>query len=120
MILSGPRLLTKNSLFVSFSTFCANFLRLLLSRLPNPRRANERSEKGWKHMLLYEQRLVPILADHRLASDHKYLRICDLCKELGIACLHAHIAAERERQAKTDAGLVPLCPLASMVPVFWR
>jgi hypothetical protein len=55
-----------------------------------------------------------------LASDHKYLRICDLCKELGIACLHAHIAAERERQAKTDAGLVPLCPLASMVPVFWR
>src|SRR5260370_35258969 len=55
-----------------------------------------------------------------LASDHKYLRICDLCKELGIACLHAHIAAERERQAKTDAGLVPLCPLASMVPAFWR
>jgi len=34
--------------------------------------------------------------------------------------LHAHIAAERERQAKTDACLVPLCPLASMVPVFWR
>jgi hypothetical protein len=33
-----------------------------------------------------------------LASDHKYLRICDLCKELGIACLHAHIAAERERK----------------------
>jgi hypothetical protein len=59
-------------------------------------------------------------ASLRLASDHKYLRICDLCKELGIACLHAHIAAERERQAKTDAGLVPLCPLASMVPVFWR
>src|SRR5260370_35968477 len=56
----------------------------------------------------------------RIASDHKYLRICDLCKELGIACLHAHIAAERERQARTDAGLVPLCPLASIVPVFWR
>src|SRR5271166_1060916 len=28
--------------------------------------------------------------------------------------LHAHIAAERERQAKTDACLVPLCPLASV------
>jgi len=25
--------------------------------------------------------------------------------------MHAHIAAERERQAKTDACLVPLCPL---------
>jgi len=61
-----------------------------------------------------------LFALESLASDHKYLRICDLCKELGIACLHAHIAAERERQAKTDAGLVPLCPLASMVPVFWR
>src|SRR5208337_1633768 len=38
----------------------------------------------------------------------------------GNCCLGAHIAAERERQAKTDACLVPLCPLASMVPVFWR
>ena len=55
-----------------------------------------------------------------LASVHKYLRIRDLCKELGNYCLRAHIAAERERQAKTDACLVPSCPLASMVPVFWR
>ena len=53
-----------------------------------------------------------------LASDHKYLRIRDLCKELGIVVC-ARIL-ERERQAKTDAGLVPLCPLVSMVPVFWR
>ena len=30
------------------------------------------------------------------------------------------LQAERERQAKTDACLVPSCPLASMVPVFWR
>jgi hypothetical protein len=36
----------------------------------------------------------------------------------GHRCLRAHIAAEQERQAKTDACLVPLCPLASMVPVF--
>jgi hypothetical protein len=67
-----------------------------------------------------QSKLTKLLVPNLLASDHKYLRICDLCKELGIACLHAHIAAERERQAKTDAGLVPLCPLASMVPVFWR
>src|SRR5258708_36937318 len=56
----------------------------------------------------------------RLASVHKCLRICDLCKELGIFICTRNIAAERERQAKTDACLVPLCPLASMVPVFWR
>ncbi len=55
-----------------------------------------------------------------LASDHKYLRICDLCQELGIIAARCIIAVERERQAKTDACLVPLCPLASMVPVFWR
>jgi len=55
-----------------------------------------------------------------LASVHKCLRICDLCKELGIFICTRNIAAERERQAKTDACLVPLCPLASMVPVFWR
>jgi len=30
----------------------------------------------------------------------------------GRRCLRAHIAAVRERQAKTDACLVPLCPLA--------
>jgi hypothetical protein len=56
----------------------------------------------------------------QLVSDHKYLRICDLCQELGIIAARCIIAVERERQAKTDACLVPLCPLASMVPVFWR
>ena len=55
-----------------------------------------------------------------LASDHKYLRICELCKELGIVACGRILQAERERQAKTDACLVPSCPLASMVPVFWR
>jgi hypothetical protein len=33
-------------------------------------------------------------------------------------CLHAHIASGVGTAAKTDAGLVPLCPLASMVPGF--
>jgi hypothetical protein len=32
----------------------------------------------------------------------------------------AHIVAAQERQAKTDAGLVPVCPFSSMVPVLWR
>ena len=36
---------------------------------------------------------------------NKYLRIRDLCKELGIvAC---ELQPERERQAKTGASLVP-------------
>ena len=51
-----------------------------------------------------------------LASDHKYLRICDLCQELGIIAARCIIAVERERQAKTDACLVPLCPLARPYP----
>jgi hypothetical protein len=55
-----------------------------------------------------------------LASVHKCLRIRDLCKELGIVACARIFAAERERQAKTDACLVLLCPLASMVPVSWR
>jgi pyruvate dehydrogenase (quinone) len=55
-----------------------------------------------------------------LASVHKCLRIRDLCKELGIIVSTRILQAERERQAKTDACLVPSCPLASMVPVFWR
>jgi hypothetical protein len=38
-----------------------------------------------------------------LTSDHKYLRICDLCKELEISAARCIIATERERQAKTDA-----------------
>ena len=48
----------------------------------------------------------------KLASDHKCLRICDLCKELGITVWTRILLLERERQAKTDACLVPLCPLA--------
>jgi hypothetical protein len=48
-----------------------------------------------------------------LANDHKYLWICDLCQELGIKAARCIIALEQERQAKTDACLVPLCPLAS-------
>jgi hypothetical protein len=43
-----------------------------------------------------------------------------LCKELGIFACVRIFAAEQERQAKTDACLVLLCPLASMVPVSWR
>ena len=41
-----------------------------------------------------------------LASVHKYLRIRDLCKELGIFACVRIFAAEQERQAKTDACLV--------------
>jgi hypothetical protein len=61
------------------------------------------------------------LREHcQLASVHKCLRIRDLCKELGIIVSTRILHTERERQAKTDACLVPSCPLASMVPVFWR
>src|SRR5271165_3976110 len=61
-----------------------------------------------------------VLCRQFLESVHKCLRICDLCKELGILVCTRILQVERERQAKTDACLVPLCPLASMVPVFWR
>ena len=54
-----------------------------------------------------------------LASVHKYLRICDLCKELGIF-ISTRILQRSGSGKKADACLVPLCPLASMVPVFWR
>ena len=51
-----------------------------------------------------------------LASVHKYLRIRDLCKELGIVACARIFAAKQERQAKTDAALVPLFPAARAGP----
>ena len=41
-------------------------------------------------------------ASRKLTSDHKYLRICDLCQELGITAALCIIAVEQARQAKTD------------------
>ena len=56
-----------------------------------------------------------------LASVHKSLRVRDLCKELGFTRARRHTALpSRFRQAKADAGLVLLCPLASMAPVYRR
>jgi hypothetical protein len=47
-----------------------------------------------------------------VTSDHKYLRICDLCKELGIiGGARIYIAAEQERQAKTDALFGAVVPV---------
>jgi hypothetical protein len=52
------------------------------------------------------------LPGEMVASVYKYLRICDLCKELGIFACVRIFAAKQERQAKTDACLVLLGPLA--------
>jgi hypothetical protein len=56
-----------------------------------------------------------------LASDHKILRLCDLCKELGFDSSGAHTVSEGWF-GKLRPTLVwcLLCPLASMVPVLWR
>ena len=52
-----------------------------------------------------------------LASVHKSLRIRYLWKELGFTRASKHtVWLSRFRQAKADAGLVLLCPLASMAP----
>jgi hypothetical protein len=53
-----------------------------------------------------------------VASVHKSLRLCDLCKELGFDCSDAHTVCEGWfGKLRPDACLVLLCPLASMVPV---
>jgi hypothetical protein len=50
----------------------------------------------------------------QLASVHKSLRIRYLWKELGFTRASTHtVRSSRFRQAKADAGLVLLCPLAS-------
>jgi len=70
-------------------------VRNLIGRLPGliRRGSGRRSVSG----------LAAPTAARRLTSDHKYLRICDLCKELEISAARCVIATERERQAKTDA-----------------
>ena len=61
------------------------------------------------------------LLELSLASVHKSLRIRYLWKELGFTRASTHtVWSSRFRQAKADAGLVLLCPLASMVPVYRR
>ena len=60
-------------------------------------------------------------SDVRLASVHKHLRFCDLCKEPGILSF-VRVWFARGGFGKLRPTLVwcLLCPLASMVPVLWR
>jgi hypothetical protein len=48
--------------------------------MPWVRRPNEAAQFADLLLCLFEITRAPIVC--RLASDHKYLRICDLCKEL--------------------------------------
>jgi hypothetical protein len=61
------------------------------------------------------------VGNHRMrTSAHNYLRICHLCQELGISVARCIIAAGRSGKLRPTLVWCLLCPLTSMVPVFWR